>query len=176
MTFGIWVPGWMTQYSMEDGRKLMSVGNRSGKRDRSIRLGYVQILQRARHMCTENSIPLAGHLGKHKSADRLLQRFYWPTLRKDAADFCRRCAICQKTSPVKPHRAPLIPLTIVDEPFQKVAMDIVGPLPRSGSGNKYILVVCDYATGYPEAVPMESVDAESVAEEMVKMFASQRKF
>ena len=79
------------------------------------------------------SIPLAGHLGKHKTADRLLQRFYWPTLRKDAADFCRRCAICQKASPVKPRRAPLIPLPIVDEPFQKVAMDIVGPLPRSGS-------------------------------------------
>ena len=79
------------------------------------------------------SIPLAGHLGKHKTADRLLQRFYWPTLRKDAADFCRRCAICQKTPPVKPRRAPLIPLPIVDEPFQKVAMDIVGPLPRSGS-------------------------------------------
>ncbi|KAL5481324.1 hypothetical protein EMCRGX_G021460 [Ephydatia muelleri] len=73
----------------------------------------------------------------------------------DAADFCRRCAICQKTSPVKPRRALLIPLTIVDKPFQKVAMDIVGPLPRSGSGNKYILVVCNYATGYPEAVPMK---------------------
>ena len=38
-------------------------------------------------------------------------------------------------------------------------------------GNKYILVVCDYATRYPEAVPMKSVDAKSVAEEMVKMFA-----
>eukprot|EP00731_Ephydatia_muelleri_P011429 Em0006g323a len=114
----------------------------------------------------QHSIPLAGHLGKHKTADRLLQRFYWPTLRKDAADFCRRCAICQKASPVKPRRAPLIPLPIVDEPFQKVAMDIVGPLPRSGSGNKYVLVVCDYATRYPEAVPMKSVDAESVAEEL----------
>ena len=126
-----------------------------------------------RHMVMElaHSVPLAGHLGKHKTADRLLQRFYWPTLRKDVADYCRRCEICQKTSPVKPRRAPLIPLPVVDEPFQKVAMDIVGPLPRSGSGNKYILVVCDYATRYPEAVPMKSVDAESVAEEMVKMFA-----
>ena len=28
-------------------------------------------------------------------------------------------------------------------------MDIVGPLPRSRWGNQYILVVCDYATGYP---------------------------
>ena len=51
------------------------------------------------------------------------------------ADYCRQCGICQKTSPTKPCRAPLIPLPIVDEPFQKVALDIVRPLPRSGSGN-----------------------------------------
>ena len=37
-----------------------------------------------------HSIPLAGHLGKHKTTDRVQQRFYWPTLRKDVADYCRR--------------------------------------------------------------------------------------
>ena len=36
-----------------------------------------------------HSIPLAGHLGKHKTTDRTLQRFYWPTLRRDVAEFCR---------------------------------------------------------------------------------------
>ncbi|KAL5489194.1 hypothetical protein EMCRGX_G018260 [Ephydatia muelleri] len=113
-----------------------------------------------------HSIPLAGHLGKNKTTDRVLQRFYWPTLRKDVADFCKR----QKTSRVKPQHAPLIPLPIVEEPFQRIAMDIVGPLPRSSSGNRYILVVCDYATRYPEAMPMWAVDAEAVAEELVKMF------
>ena len=54
-------------------------------------------------------------------------------------------------------------------------MDIVGPLPRSRSGNCYILVICDYATRYPEAVPLKSIDAEHdaehVAEELVKLFA-----
>eukprot|EP00731_Ephydatia_muelleri_P021055 Em0013g782a len=118
-----------------------------------------------------HSIPLAGHLGKHKTTDRVQQRFFWPTLRKDVADYCRRCEACQKTSRVKPRHAPLIPLPIMDEPFQKIAMDIVGPLPRSRSGNRYVLVICDYATRYPEAVPMRAVDAESVAEELVKMFA-----
>ena len=116
-----------------------------------------------------HSIPTAGHLGKHKNADRVL--LYWPTFRKDVAGYCKQCEICQKTTPVKPSRAPLIPLSIVDEPFQKVAMDIVGPLPRSSSGNKYVLVISDYATRYPEVVPMKAIDAESVAEELVKIFA-----
>jgi len=47
----------------------------------------------------------------------------------------------------------------------------LGPLPRSRSGNKYILVVCDYATRYPEVIPFWSIDAEHVAEELVKLLA-----
>lgn len=43
-------------------------------------------------------------------------------------------------------------------------MDMVGPLPRTVSGNKYILVVCDYATRWPEAIPLKSTDSEQVAE------------
>ena len=50
-------------------------------------------------------------------------------------------------------------------------MDIVGPLPRSRSGNRYVLGICDYATRYPEAVAMRTIDAENVAEELVKLFA-----
>ena len=50
-------------------------------------------------------------------------------------------------------------------------MDIIGPLPRSRSGNKYIPVVCDYATRYPEAMAIRSIEAERIAEELVKLFA-----
>ena len=118
-----------------------------------------------------HEIPLAGHLGKDKTAHRILQRFYWPTLYKDVADFCHGCGICQKTSQYKNKRAPLMPLPIIDTPFQRIAMDIVGPLPRSRQGNRYILVVCDYATRYPEAVALRPIDADHIAEELMKMFA-----
>ena len=50
-------------------------------------------------------------------------------------------------------------------------MDIVGPLPRSSRGNRYVLVVCDYAARYPEAMAMRSVEAERVAEELVTLFS-----
>ena len=41
-------------------------------------------------------IPFAGHMGRDKTARRIQQRFYWPTLFKDVADYCRRCPVCQK--------------------------------------------------------------------------------
>ncbi|KAL5494045.1 hypothetical protein EMCRGX_G015315 [Ephydatia muelleri] len=59
----------------------------------------------------------------------------------------------------------------VVEPFTRIAMDIVGPLPRSSRGNRYVLVVCDYATRYPETMAMRSVEAEQVAEELVTLFS-----
>ena len=118
-----------------------------------------------------HTIPLAGHLGKDKTARRILQRFYWPTLYRDVAELCRTCEECQKTAYCRIQRAPLIPLPIMEEPFQRIATDIVGPLPRSRSGKRYTLVVCDYATRYPEALPLRSIDAEHVAEELVLLFS-----
>ena len=118
-----------------------------------------------------HTIPLAGHLGRDKTSRRILQRFYWPTVYKDVADYCRSCAECQKSCDQKVRRAPLVSLPIIGEPFERIAMDIVGPLPRSRAGNRFILVVCDYATRYPEAIPLRTIDAETIAEELVKLFS-----
>ncbi|KAL5479435.1 hypothetical protein EMCRGX_G022956 [Ephydatia muelleri] len=118
-----------------------------------------------------HEVPIAGHLGKHKTAKRILHRFYWPTLYRDVEDFCRGCQVCQKLSKQKVVKAPLILLPVVTEPFRRVAMDIVGPMPRTNSGNRYILVMSDYATRYPEAVPVKAIDAEHIAEELVRVFA-----
>ena len=78
-----------------------------------------------------HQIPMAGHMGKDKTARRILQRFYWPTVFKDVAEYCRSCETCQKSSHKKPRHPPLVPLPIIGVPFQRIAMDIIGPLPRS---------------------------------------------
>ena len=118
-----------------------------------------------------HSIPMAGHLGKRKTLQRILQRFYWPSIFKDVDEFCRSCCECQKTSPGRRAVAPLVPLPVIEVPFERITMDIIGPLPRSRSGNRYVLVVCDYATRWPEAAPLRSIDAEHVAEELMTLFS-----
>ena len=50
-------------------------------------------------------------------------------------------------------------------------MDIIGPLLRSNNGNKYILTICDYATRYPEALPIPDTEAIAIAKELVSVFA-----
>jgi len=56
-------------------------------------------------------------------------------------------------------------------PLDHIVTDRVGPLPRSRSRNHYILVLCDYRTHYPDAVPLRNIDAEHAVEELIKIFA-----
>ena len=65
-------------------------------------------------------------------------------------------------------RAPLLPLPFVSEPFSGTEMGIVGPLLRSRTGKKYILVI--QVIMQLEVVPLNSIDAENVAEELIKVF------
>ncbi len=116
------------------------------------------------------SIPWAGHLGKHKTFARISRCFHWPGLRKDVAHFCRSCPQCQKTSARFPARAPLQPLPVIGTPFKCLGMDMVGPVGKSKSGNRFMLVITDYATKYPEVVPLKSIKAKAVAFCLVQFF------
>jgi len=142
-------------------------------RDREMSVEQLVLPQKCHAMVMKlaHTTPLAGHLGKNKTVNRVLQRFYWPTIFRDVAKFCRSCEPCQLAVGRKPARAPLILLPVITQPFSQVAMDIVGPLPLTRRGKRYVLVVCDYATRYPEAVALRSIDAETIAEELVSIFS-----
>ena len=117
------------------------------------------------------TIPLTGHLDKDKTAQRILHWFYWPLIYKDIAEYCCQYEICQKSSHHHGQQVRLIPLTILSEPFKRIAMDIIGLLPLRHSGKRYVLVICDYATKYPEAIPLHSIDASHVAEALIGVFS-----
>ena len=69
-------------------------------------------------------------------------------------------------------KVPLQPKPIVTEPFSRVAADLVGPIsPRSAQGNRYILTLIDFTTGFPEAVPLKDIDSISVAEALLQIFS-----
>ena len=131
------------------------------------------VLPRVRHrkvLELAHRRPLAGHLGRLKTARRILRNFYWPTLFRDVKEFCEQCPECQLTTRNKNWRAPLISLPIIGEPFERIAMDIVGPLPKTSTGHQYILVVSDYATRFPDAFPFRRFTAAVVAEKLLELF------
>lgn len=55
--------------------------------------------------------------------------------------------------------------------FEQIGIDMVGPLKKSATGHKYILVILDYTTRQPEAFPLQSATAAAVASKLIKIFA-----
>ncbi|XP_068250799.1 uncharacterized protein [Palaemon carinicauda] len=113
---------------------------------------------------------LAGHFSSRKTIDKIMQKFYWPRASLDIHRFFKSCHSCQKFSG-KPKKVPLVPMPIVNEPFSRIAIDLVGPItPCTKKGHKYILTVIDMATRYPEAVALRNIDTVSVAEALMEIF------
>lgn len=55
-------------------------------------------------------------------------------------------------------------------PFERVEVDLIGPLAKSAVGFWYILLMMDYAIHFPEAVPLRSATTWTVAAELLKIF------
>ena len=87
------------------------------KQDMSIEQLVLPVQCRRTVLEVAHDIPMSGHLGIEKTAQRILQRFYWPTLYRDVAEYCRTCEVCQKSSRHKHRRAPMRPLPVIEEPF-----------------------------------------------------------
>ena len=82
---------------------------------------------------------------------------------RDIEVHIKSCDPCQKaTRDFNFKKAPLNPLPVA-EPFARLHMDIMGPLPPTPEGYKYLLVVVDACTGWIEGFPLVTQDADSIA-------------
>ena len=109
----------------------------------------------------------AGHLGPTKTYEKIRNRYYWHGMFKDIEHWCRTCIDCaMRKRPRNHHKAPLLPI-LVDGPFDRLAMDILGPLPTTHDGNRYIIVFSDYYTRWPEAYALPSIEAPRIAQLLI---------
>ena len=110
------------------------------------------------------------HLGMNKLLHKTQQRFHWVGLTADVRSFIRKCTVCaQLKNPPKKKRAPLQQYR-VGSTLERVAADILGPLPETEKGNKYVLVVGDYFTKWVEAYPLPNQEASTIARVLVNEF------
>ena len=120
---------------------------------------------------SHNSIT-AGHLGIKKTKARLLQSVYWYNLKSDVKWYITKCDICASDKiPAKTPRAPMGHLKS-GAPWDTLALDYLGPFPRTPRGNKYILVMTDHFTKYVEVIPVPNQHAEDCADRILNDFVS----
>lgn len=117
---------------------------------------------------------VAGHLGVAKTRYRVTRHFFWPGINSDVSKFCRSCHTCQMVG--KPNQvispAPLTPIPVIGEPFDRIVLDCVGPLPKTKSGHAYLLTMMCAATRFPEAIPIRSLRAKTIVKALVGFFST----
>ena len=113
----------------------------------------------------------SGHLGARKVKALVKHRFVWPGMGQEVIDHCRSCTVCQRCSKSVARKVPLIEREVLSEPFEVMAFDIVGPLPKGKGGSRFLLTAICMASKWPEAIPLRSITARAVAQGMVEVFS-----
>ena len=67
-------------------------------------------------------------------------------------------------------KAYLQPIPAFDEPFSRIIIDCVGPLPPKKSGCQYLLTIMCASTCFPEAIPLRNIKAKTIVKALVKFF------
>ena len=109
---------------------------------------------------------VGGHLGEGKMLGKLKERFYWPGCSEAVGEWCKGCIRCStRKSSAPKRRANLQTLRAGGYPMQIVCVDIMGPLPETGKGSKYVLVAS--FTKWVEAYGIPNQEAVNVAVKLV---------
>jgi transposase InsO family protein len=109
-----------------------------------------------------------GHFGADKTYRKLRDRFYWSTMYQDCEAYCKSCPICQaRKIPRRQREAALLGTPIADHAFERIGVDVIGPLPKTKNGNKYIVTFTDSFTRWVEAYAVPEQKEETIAELLV---------
>ncbi len=131
----------------------------------------IVVLREFRGRILEMAHERSGHLGGEKVARLVGRYFLWPGMAKGILEYCQSCKVCQVKNKSKPRKAPAVERPILTEPFESVAVDLVGPLPKGKGGCRFLLTYVCMATRWPEAVALRSVTAKSVADGLWCIFS-----
>lgn len=111
---------------------------------------------------------LAGHQGKKRTLHKIRQYYDWENINRDVLDFVGKCELCQKIKRYGQKTAPLKITSTAHVPFEKISLDIVGPLPTSLMGNNYLLTFQDDLTKFLAVIPVPNQSAETIAREFTE--------
>uniref|UniRef100_A0A1I8ARA4 RNA-directed DNA polymerase n=1 Tax=Steinernema glaseri TaxID=37863 RepID=A0A1I8ARA4_9BILA len=102
-------------------------------------------------------------------AEKVTKRLYWPAMKEDIKKVVTACDICQrrKGSATQVRREPMQVSWKVDRPNEHLHTDLMGPLPITEAGNRYVLITIDAFSKFLTATALPDQMARTVAEALV---------
>ncbi len=113
----------------------------------------------------------SGHFSARRTKEAISRLFTWPGIAKDCEDYYLKCLKCLRKNKRGSMKAEMIERPAISEPFECIAVDIVGPLPKGKGGCQYILTCVCMSSRWPEAVPLKTQSARETAEALIQIFS-----
>lgn len=107
--------------------------------------------------------PLGGHQGVFKTLRNIRKQFNWKGMVRDISKYIKNCPSCQKNKSGRMHIMPMVMPNSASVPFEKVYLDIVGPLEETINGEKYILTFEDDLSRFTDCYAINDMEANTVA-------------
>lgn len=105
------------------------------------------------------------HMGRDKTIGKITAKYYFKGIKELVSDYVFKCDKCQRASNKPAMQAPeLHPVSVPENVWSQVGMDLIGPLPQTERGHCYIVAMTDYFTKFPVASPLKHKSAAEVAQ------------
>jgi ribonuclease HI len=110
----------------------------------------------------------SGECGEHQGKKRLYQLlltlgYYWPTMKRDTADFVKACHTCQMQANLIHTHPTNLQNMATPWPFHTWGLDLIGPINPPSGGYIWILAATEYFTKWVEAIPLRKATGAAVA-------------
>ena len=135
--------------------------------DESIRIVVPESLKHVALDIIHNQ-KLSAHSGFVKSIFRARQLFFWPNMLADVKRHCETCLDCQLRKPGIKNKAPLGTFPDIDQPMDRIGIDLIGPINESTNGSRYIFTIVDHFSRYVTLIPLRNKSSDTVAKAFVK--------
>lgn len=113
-----------------------------------------------------------GHLGMVKTKQKCRSCVWWPGIERQTEEHIRQCEACiQSGKSLKPTKSPLQPVEWPQQPWQKIQIDIIiGELHGAPQSHKFIIVVHDLHSKWPEIHPCSNISSKDVIPFLCDLF------
>ena len=151
--------------TVEDGVIWRSSGNQQGKQV------LLPIKFRRTILGLAHDHPSAGHMGVRRTLARITAHYYWYNVKEDVRKWIQNCMACAKGKIHRArHREGVDTVPVIGQPGAQWGADILGPMPTTSRGKRYVLVVTDLFTKWVELFALKEMSAATVARKLSKVF------
>jgi len=133
---------------------------------------FVLTHMRYRVVMRERYPPQAGHPGANKMYTSIRRWFYLESMVLDVYALLANCTQCARNRVGKRRKKNYLKTFSPTEPLMDLYVDLLGPLPRTASGNEYLLVIVDRFSKMIRAIPLQRIDAEPIAAAFLDNFVA----